>query len=72
MSKNTHFERLLGALHVRRDRGRRKDPRRYLGRSQYNEVVVAWDGDEVQGVVLELGFELEMERDFVKANFLVK
>ena len=36
------------------------------------EVVVAWDGDEYLGVALELGFELEMEKDFVKVDFLMK
>jgi len=35
-------------------------------------VVVAWDGDEYLGVALELGFELEMEKDFVKVDFLMK
>ena len=54
------------------DEKHQSDPRRYCGRSQSNEVVVAWDGDEDLGVALELGFELEMEKDFVKVDFLGK
>jgi len=35
-------------------------------------VVVAWDGDENLGELWSLGFKLEMEKDFVKVDFLVK
>ena len=76
VSKYTHFERSIWTFtsseEFEVDEKRRSDPRRSSGRSQSNEVVVAWDGDEDLGVVWELGFELEMEKDFVKVRILLK